>query len=185
MCSHFFALVVGVLTFLALIPTRALGQEPDYASYNYQRAHRHFVNSPYTFRAFSSLAPGYARSGYTPYGFESTSISPGYERQQIGPYPGQYEFYRAPHYAVRTVILDPPVVYFPPPSGYLYYLPIPAPAPLGQLPDRSRHDNSPISSRHVRQGQSGQHPPIWNNQQLSGRLGTPLWQNLVSGDRSP
>jgi hypothetical protein len=112
----------AVLALLALA-AEAPAQGPDYASYNYQRAYRHFLNSPYSFRTFSSLSPGYASSGYTPYGFESTYLSPGYERQEIGPYPGQYRYYRAPRYATRTVIPYPPPPYYPPVYVNPYYGP--------------------------------------------------------------
>jgi hypothetical protein len=114
MRSHLVALAAAALAFLAVLPAQATAQGPDYASYNYQRAYRHFLSSPYSFRTFSSLSPGYGSAGYTPYGFESTYVSPGYERQQIGPYPGQFEYYRVPRYESRTFIPYPPVRYYPP-----------------------------------------------------------------------
>jgi hypothetical protein len=116
-------LVPAALALLTWFPASAPAQGPDYASYNYQRAYRHFLNSPYAFRTFSSLSPGYASAGYTPYGFESTTISPGYERQQIGPYPGQYEVYRAPRFERRTFVPYPPPPFYPPVYPPAYYAP--------------------------------------------------------------
>jgi hypothetical protein len=108
-----FLIPAAALALLTLTAAEAPAQGPDYSSYNYQRAYRHFLNSPYSYRTFSSLSPGYASSGYTPYGFESTYVSPGYERQEIGPYPGQFRYYRAPRYQSRTLIPYPPP-YYPP-----------------------------------------------------------------------
>jgi hypothetical protein len=120
---HLFGLAAGALTLLALTPAESPAQGPDYASYNYQRAYRHFLNSPYSFRTFSSLSPGYASSGYTPYGYESVYVSPGYERQEIGPRQGQYRYYRAPRYASRTVIPYAPEPYYPPADDNPYEAP--------------------------------------------------------------
>jgi hypothetical protein len=138
MRSHLVALA-GALAFLTWVSAASPAQEPDYASYNYQRAYRHFLNSRYSFRTFSSRSPGYAASGFTPYGYESTYVSPGYEYQQIGPYQGQYQYYRAPRYETRTVIPYAPQPYSPPAYAKPYYAPpasgtlnpyTPAPYPL-------------------------------------------------------
>ena len=67
----------------ALPPARAYGPPP--VSYNYARAYRHFLNSPYSYRTFSSLSPGYVTSGYTPYGYQWTFVGPGYTQQRITP----------------------------------------------------------------------------------------------------
>src|SRR5262249_47551651 len=60
--------------------------EPDSAAYNYDRAYRHFLNSPYNYRTLSSLSRGYWADYPTPYGREGYYREPGYEHQRITPY---------------------------------------------------------------------------------------------------
>lgn len=63
----------------------AAGQ-PDYTSYNYNRAYNRFLSSPYSYRTFSSLSPSRGVEYFTPYGREGYFREPGYQHQRITPY---------------------------------------------------------------------------------------------------
>src|SRR5262245_3689957 len=74
---------------LVLVATTALAQPPGappYASYNFERAYRHFLTSPYAYRTFSSLRSGFsAATGVYPFGEETTYLEPSVLRQRITP----------------------------------------------------------------------------------------------------
>jgi hypothetical protein len=87
-----------------LPPANAGYGEPDYASYNYDRAYRRFLNSPYQYRTFSSLSSGRGAEYLTPFSREGYYRQPGYEHQRITPYgfesygyvPGRSEYRATP-----------------------------------------------------------------------------------------
>jgi hypothetical protein len=88
-------------------PAQAYGPPP--VSYNYARAYRHFLNSPYSYRTFSSQSPGYATFNDTPYGYQWTVVGPSYTHQRITPH--GFEGYTVPPasvtYTVRPAMIVP------------------------------------------------------------------------------
>lgn len=74
---------------LGLVVGTATAQPPGatpYASYNFERAYRHFLTSPYPYRTFSSLRPGFsAATGVYPFGEETIYQEPSVLRQRITP----------------------------------------------------------------------------------------------------
>jgi len=58
---------------------------PPFYNYNYDRAYRHFLTSPYSYRTFSSLGQGYRADVLTPFSSQSFYREPGYEHQRISP----------------------------------------------------------------------------------------------------
>jgi hypothetical protein len=86
------------------VPAPAYAPPP--VSYNYARAYRHFLTSPYTYRTFSSLSPGYVTSEVTPYGYQWTFVGPAYTHQRITP--RGFEGYSVMP-GSRTEIVGPPL----------------------------------------------------------------------------
>jgi hypothetical protein len=101
-------------------PARGYGSPP--VSPNYARAYQHFLNSPYSYRTFSSLSPGYVTSGYTPYGYQWTYVDPVYTHQRITP--RGFEWYNTTP-GSRTYTVTPPVFMPPYTRPYGYYPPGP------------------------------------------------------------
>jgi hypothetical protein len=60
-------------------------EPPRHADYNYARAYRHFLSSPYSARTFSSFGPGYQVETYYPGASQSHYREPSYEHQRITP----------------------------------------------------------------------------------------------------
>jgi hypothetical protein len=54
-------------------------------SYNAQRAYRHFLTSPSSFRTYSGSYPGFSVARVTPYGYERFTQGPGYLHAEISP----------------------------------------------------------------------------------------------------
>lgn len=67
-------------------PASPVMTEQEYdAWYTYNRAYRKFVNSPYTYRTFSSSTPGAVVEYATPFGMERHYRGPTYEHRRITP----------------------------------------------------------------------------------------------------
>jgi hypothetical protein len=98
------------------------GYGPPPVSPNFARAYQHFLNSPSSYRTFSSLSPGYVTSGYTPYGYQWTVVDPVYTHQRITP--RGFESYNTPP-SSRTYTVTPPVFMPPYIRPYGYYPPGP------------------------------------------------------------
>jgi hypothetical protein len=64
--------------------TKATAQTP--ASYNYDRAYRHFLGSRYSYRTLYSSVPGAGSVMLTPFVYQSDFIEPSFSRQRITPY---------------------------------------------------------------------------------------------------
>jgi hypothetical protein len=111
------------------IPTLVHAQLPPppggpWPTYNYERAYRHFQNSPYAYRSFSSLGTGSAGQTWTPFGVQGYYIDPRYENQRITPH--GYERYTAiPGYGGYTATPFGYTSYYIPGYGYQYYSPLP------------------------------------------------------------
>jgi hypothetical protein len=101
-------------------PAGGYGSPP--VSPNFARAYQHFLNSPYSYRTFSSLSPGYVTSGYTPYGYQWTFVDPTYTHQRITPH--GFEWYATPP-SSRTYTVSPPVFMPPYARPFGYYPPGP------------------------------------------------------------
>lgn len=101
--------LLGALLF-SLSCGAASAQTP-YSDYQRERAYRHFLNSPYSYRTYSALIPpsgyevvgpfsyqsyftpqGYVHQRITPRGFESYTLRPGHESYYITPYTYQYQY---------------------------------------------------------------------------------------------
>jgi hypothetical protein len=67
--------------------TESKAQTP--ASYNYDRAYRHFVGSRYSYRTLYSSVPASGSAMSTPFVYQSQFIEPSFSRQRI--LPGGYE----------------------------------------------------------------------------------------------
>lgn len=74
-----------------LPPANPVYRATDYSAYNYDRAYRRFLTSPYSYRTFSSLSPGRGSEYLTPFSRAGYYRQPGYEHQRITPY--GYESY--------------------------------------------------------------------------------------------
>jgi hypothetical protein len=70
------SLILGVNTASAQTP----------ASYTYERAYRHFVNSRSCYRTLYSSVPSSGSVMYTPFGYQSQFIEPSFSRQRITPF---------------------------------------------------------------------------------------------------
>jgi len=77
-------------------------EQPLFYNYNYDRAYRHFLSSPYSFRTFSSLGQGYRVDAFTPFSSQSFYREPGYEHQRISPR-GLERYYIVPGYGEDTL----------------------------------------------------------------------------------
>ena len=72
------------------------------ASYTYDRAYRHFLNSRYSYRTLYSSVPAAGSVMYTPFAYQSQFVEPSFSRQRITPY--AYERYDAiPGYGGMTL----------------------------------------------------------------------------------
>jgi hypothetical protein len=99
--------------------------EDPYASYNRERAYRHFLNSPSPYRTYSSLQPGHEWGYETPLESGRFWRTPGYYNERITPFGRETNVIpqREGGYVVRRpppVLLVPPVVppRYPPPFPY-------------------------------------------------------------------
>lgn len=53
---------------------------------NYSRAYRYFLNSPHTYKEFSSSQPGVFSETITPLSRRTFSVEPSYYRERVTPY---------------------------------------------------------------------------------------------------
>jgi hypothetical protein len=114
-----FALIIVALGSLAFAQPPAVSDP----------AYRHFLNSPYSYKAFSALRPGYAETRVTPFGWGSSYVEPWRLHQRITPFgfeshefvpghggtsadPWMFQTYRAPGYT-QGYYLPPPVIVVP------------------------------------------------------------------------
>ena len=109
-------------------PAVASAQPPPpggtFPSYNYGRAYRHFLNSPYSYRSFSSLGAGSAGQTWTPFGVQGYYVDPGYEHQRITPY-GYERHTTVPGYGGYAASPFDYNSYYVPGYAYHYYAPPP------------------------------------------------------------
>src|SRR5262249_46025154 len=78
-------MVLGALGLaLALSAASASAQDP-YAAYNSERAYRHFLNSPYSFRTYSALGSGQVWGYETPLEAGRFWRTPGSYHEEISP----------------------------------------------------------------------------------------------------
>jgi hypothetical protein len=109
------ALFLGVLA--ATAPAAA---QPAYrpgdpiAQYNADRAYRHFLTSPYSYRTYSGLYPGYSVEQLTPYGYEQYRQGPTYIHERITP--RGRERYEVLPARERVIVPYPVVEPYPAPS---------------------------------------------------------------------
>jgi|SRR5579884_2499693 len=68
-----------------LLAGSGFAQQP-YMTYNQMRAYRHFLNSPYSYRTYSGLSPGYTLDMPAPYGEQQYYQGPSYVEQRITPW---------------------------------------------------------------------------------------------------
>jgi hypothetical protein len=132
-----------------LAPGHARAQEglyAYYADYNAARAYRHFLNSPYSYRTYSTTSPGYVAEGPTPYGgYVRFWRTPGYLNERITTH-GYQRFEVVPGGGSYEVIPGVLLPYLPPP-----YVPyrgpfFPGPEPLRSAPrpvDLTGHPRPP------------------------------------------
>lgn len=125
----FLWLVSGAVGLAAV--TLAAAQPPlppppggPFPTYNYERAYRHFQNSPYSYRSFSSLGTGSAGQTWTPFGVQGYYFDPGYENQRITPR-GYERYTTVPGYGGYTATPFGYSSYYTPGYGYQYYSPLP------------------------------------------------------------
>ena len=119
----FVILGLGALVVAGLAVGRARAQGPawdPYWDYTRARAYRHFLNSPYRTRTYSSFTPGYVVGGITPYGYEQAWRGSGYLHQRISP--RGFESYRVVPPRGGSVTVPGVVVPYPPlvPWGFPY-----------------------------------------------------------------
>ena len=95
-----------------------------FPSYNYERAYRHFLNSPYSYRTFSSLGTGSAGQAWTPFGVQGYYVDPSYEHQRVTPY-GFERYTTFPGYGGYTATPFSYSSYYTPGYGYQLYAPRP------------------------------------------------------------
>jgi hypothetical protein len=124
-------LVCVSLLVLALAATAAMSQ-PGLMD----PAYRHFLNSPYSYRAFSALRPGYAETRVTPFGRDSVFVEPSRLHQRITPW--GFESYETLPGHGRSV-LDPWGYggYYVPGDTRSYFLPGVGPRPAPSAPPPS------------------------------------------------
>jgi hypothetical protein len=104
---------------------------PGPMTYNQARAYYHFLNSPYSYRAYYGTSPGYATAGFTPYGYEQTAVGPVWWDQRITP--RGFSSYHTPAVTAHTIIPYPPA---------------PAPAPVAARPGtRTLHGGASLPER--------------------------------------
>jgi hypothetical protein len=83
------------------------------------RAYRQFLTSPYSYRTYSRISPGYAAEGYTPYGYERFERGPAYRHEEITPY--GFEGYQVVPWSRHLVVRPGAFVPYPPPPPLLPY----------------------------------------------------------------
>jgi hypothetical protein len=84
-------------------------------TYNQARAYRHFLTSPYSYRTYSGMTPGYVVEEFTPYGYEKYARGPVYFQHRITPRGYESHYLAPPETGFR---IGPPVFGPFPPPGY-------------------------------------------------------------------
>jgi hypothetical protein len=77
-------LTLATLSLMLGATAKVAAQTP--ASYTYDRAYRHFLNSRYAYRTLYSSVPAAGSAVYTPFLYQSQYVEPGFSRQRITPY---------------------------------------------------------------------------------------------------
>lgn len=90
-------------------------------------AYRHFLHSPYSYRTYSALTPGYATERAAPFSYQSSYVDPGYLHQRITPY-GFYSYSQVPGRGGITATPFGSSSYTVPAQVYEYVVP-PRPLP--------------------------------------------------------
>jgi hypothetical protein len=120
------AVLAGCLLFAG---TSRSQQYPGPVSPNYARAYNYFLNSPYSQRTFSSLAPAQRVEVIGPFTYQRSYREAGYEHQRISPQ-GFERHVVVPGYGADTVTPFYRTGYYVP--GYTwsqYVFPQPPPPP--------------------------------------------------------
>ncbi len=82
-------ILTAVVFGAALIGLAAAGpaeaQFPTIPRDSMDPAYRHFLMSPYSYRAFSAFGRGYSETAVSPFGYQSTYVEPWYLHQRITP----------------------------------------------------------------------------------------------------
>ena len=113
-------MAIGLIS--TLLAARAAAQDP-YADYNRERAYRHFLTSPYSFRTYSDLGSGRSWGYDTPVESGRFWQTPGYYHEEVSPYgtwnyeiPPRVEGYIVPRpRVIYSPVLRPALPYPPPP----------------------------------------------------------------------
>ncbi len=111
---------LGTMSLILAATPAAVAQTP--ASYNYNRAYRHFLGSRYSYRMLYSPSPGSGSVTYGPFGMQSQFIEPSFSRQQITPY-GYARFDVVPGLGGATMTPFGFSSYYVPGFGRGYYAP--------------------------------------------------------------
>jgi hypothetical protein len=118
----------GIICFSTAAPAQAQPPHPPpggtFPSYNYERAYRHFLNSPYSYRTFSSLGTASAGQAWTPFGVQGYYVDPSYEHQRMTPF-GFERYTAVPGYGGYTVSPFGYRSYYVPGYGYQVFAPPP------------------------------------------------------------
>src|SRR5579885_2864682 len=113
-------LMLATLFVLLTATEKAAAQTP--ASYNYDRAYRHFLGSRYSYRTLYSSVPASGSVVATPFSYQSQYIEPGFSKQWITPY--YYERFDAFPGAGGTLMTPFSFsTYYAPGYGYGLYAP--------------------------------------------------------------
>jgi hypothetical protein len=112
--------VLSIATTLLLLLASGASAQFPYED-NASRAYRHYLNSPYSMRTYSSLEPGHSWSYTTPLERGRFWETPSYYHERMSP--RGREAYGVPpvqggYIERRPLIVYPPVYVYPPPPRY-------------------------------------------------------------------
>ncbi len=124
MCRRRICLTLAIVSVLLATTEKAAAQTP--ASYNYDRAYRHFLGSRYSYRTLYSSIPGSGSVVYTPYFYQSQYIDPAFSKQWITPF-GYERFDAIPSLGGMTLTPFGFNSYFAPGFGHGLYAPFGGP----------------------------------------------------------
>lgn len=96
------------------------------ASYNYDRAYRHFLGSRYSYRTLYSSMPGSGSVTYTPFFYQGQFIDPAFSKQWLTPY-GYERFDAIPALGGMTLTPFGFSSYYVPGFGHSLYVPFGGP----------------------------------------------------------
>ena len=129
MRSLFFPLLAGILALVTALPARA---QAPWVGTLADPAYRHFLNSPYSYRTFSTASPGYSVGYPIPFGYQSSYVTPSYRNERITPF-GYQSYNLSPGYGGSTMTPFSGSYYNVPPTVSRQYVP-PQPAPAAPPP---------------------------------------------------